>query len=100
MVWQGPLKVMNKGSSSNCNRTLIQGYQVFNYVLKMLAHKRYLYTIHGTLNVHGTFVLMLFKTTFFFNFQRTLKNAYQKHSHKVCKMKQNGTFPSCSLKVT
>ncbi len=65
MVWKGPLKVMNKGYFSNFNRTLIQGYQVFNYVLKMLAHKRYLYTIRGTLDVRGTCVLMLFKTTFF-----------------------------------
>ncbi len=67
MFWQGSLKVMNKCSSSNCNRTLIQGYQVFNYVLKMLAHKLYLF-MELWMFVECLFFL---KLLFFFYFQRT-----------------------------
>lgn len=36
-LWQGYLKVMDKHSSNNINRTFIQSYQVFNNILKMLA---------------------------------------------------------------
>lgn len=37
---------MNKRSSSNDNRTLVQSYLVFNNVLKILAQKRYLCIIY------------------------------------------------------
>lgn len=67
---------MKKLSSNVINRKFVQSYLVFNNVLKTLAHKCYVYIVHGRFFLkHFSWKLKLFfNVNLFKNIQRTLKS--------------------------